>query len=195
MTAEPMEGYTNQFCAAGMHHPNGSLMTFGGNGAIGPMASIGSVNNGYDGSWDSTFDDSDGRTVVRMLNGCTGDNIPNRPECQWIDANNTVGTSMQLQVPRWYPTTEPLADGTLIVFGGFSSGGYICRNTPYNAADPGQGGACQPNYEFFPSRGPPVTSNFIAMTGGLQSYAHMFLMASGLMFVQANVSTSKLTYY
>jgi hypothetical protein len=31
-----MDVATNVFCASGMHLPNGSFVTFGGNGAIGP---------------------------------------------------------------------------------------------------------------------------------------------------------------
>lgn len=38
-----MEIITNAFCASGMHFPNGSYVTFGGNGAIGPTGAIGSV--------------------------------------------------------------------------------------------------------------------------------------------------------
>ena len=34
--ATPMDVQTNPFCAAGMHLPNGSFATFGGNGATSP---------------------------------------------------------------------------------------------------------------------------------------------------------------
>lgn len=41
--ARPMSVITNPFCSSGMHFPNGSFATFGGNGAIGPGGAEGSV--------------------------------------------------------------------------------------------------------------------------------------------------------
>ena len=41
--ARPMDIITDAFCASGMHFPNGSYVTFGGNGAVGPGGTIGSV--------------------------------------------------------------------------------------------------------------------------------------------------------
>ena len=42
-TATTMGVTTNVFCASGMHLPNGSFATFGGNGAVGPGGNIGDV--------------------------------------------------------------------------------------------------------------------------------------------------------
>ena len=38
-----MDVITNPFCASGMHFPNGSFVTFGGNGAIGPGGNISDI--------------------------------------------------------------------------------------------------------------------------------------------------------
>jgi hypothetical protein len=183
-----MDIATNVFCASGMHLPNGSYVTFGGNGAVGPSGNIGSVPNNQGGaSFDSQYQDYDGGRSIRVLNPCTSaDNITD-PKCQWYD--DPAVLSMQKR--RWYSAAEPLADGTIVLIGGFVNGGYVNRNFP-NIDPTLEGGAAEPTYEFFPSRGPPVQMAFMTTTSGLNSYAHTFLMPSGKMFVQANISTSKL---
>ncbi|KAJ6597039.1 DUF1929-domain-containing protein [Mycena vulgaris] len=181
-----MDVATNVFCASGMHLPNGSFVTFGGNGAIGPGGNIGSVRNpsGASGSWDQTYMDFDGSKSIRVLNPCTSDQFGSA-ECEWFDQPELL--SMQKQ--RWYSAAEMLGDGTIVIIGGFVNGGYINRNTPNN--DPTfSGGAAEPTYEFFPSNGQtPQIMNFMTKTSGLNAYAHTFLMASGNVFVQANYST------
>lgn len=74
---EPMDIRTNSLCVSGMHLPNGSYVTFGGNGAIGPGSNIGSVTNlgGASGSYDATFNDYDGTEWIRVLNPCTNPQI------------------------------------------------------------------------------------------------------------------------
>lgn len=184
-TATAIEVSSNAFCASGMHMPNGSFIAFGGNAAVGPGAAVGDVGNGQ---FDTTYQDADGRQGVRVMNPltCNGTDAATNPDCQWYD--NAAVT--HLEVMRWYSTAEPMSDGSVAIIGGFTSGGYINRNYP-NGNDPVfQGGASQPTYEFWPSRGgqPPVMQ-FLVDAGGLNSYAHTFLLASGLMVLQANVST------
>ncbi len=60
-TATTMDMYTNAFCAAGMHLPNGSYATFGGNGAITKNGA--SVN----ASFDPLYGDYDGGLSIRVL--------------------------------------------------------------------------------------------------------------------------------
>jgi hypothetical protein len=92
---------------------------------------------------------------------------------------------------RWYSAAEALEDGSVIIIGGFVNGGYINRNYP-NTDPVTEGGAADPTYEFYPQRpDPPQQFDFLVQTSGLNSYAHTFLMPSGNLFVQANVSTSK----
>ncbi|KAJ7046955.1 DUF1929-domain-containing protein [Mycena alexandri] len=185
--ATVMDVATNVFCASGMHLPNGSFVTFGGNGAIGPGGNIGSQRNpsGASGAWDVTYDDFDGSKSIRILNPCTDSDDFTSAQCTWFD--NPAVLSMQKQ--RWYSAAEMLGDGTVVIIGGFVNGGYINRNTPNN--DPTtSGGAAEPTYEFFPSNGQtPQNMNFLTKTSGLNAYAHTFLMASGHVFVQANYST------
>ncbi|KAI6125929.1 putative copper radical oxidase [Pisolithus croceorrhizus] len=184
-TATLMEVYTNTFCASGMHLPNGSYATFGGNGAVGPGGSIGSVlNNAGSGAYDATYGDYDGGTSIRILNPCTNADDWSSSQCQWFD-NATV---LSMQKRRWYSACEPLGDGTIALIGGFVNGGYINRNTP-NTDPAYEGGAAEPTYEFFPSRGAATEMQFMVSTSGLNSYAHTYLMPSGKMLVQANIST------
>jgi hypothetical protein len=125
-----------------------------------------------------------GTTMVLAQSACStfnpcDENIP----CFLYD-NNTFLTEK-----RWYPSAEPLADGTVVVIGGFTAGGYINRNYP-NTDPTYEGGAADPTYEFYPAGPqPPQIMNFMVNTSGLNSYALTYLMPSGNMFVQANYST------
>ncbi|CAK5275730.1 unnamed protein product [Mycena citricolor] len=169
---------TNTFCSSGAHLPNGSYATFGGNSAVGPGASAGSQN----GQWDATYNDFDGTKSIRVLDPCTAADSMTDTKCQWFD--DPALLSMQAQ--RWYSAAEALANGTVAIVGGFSGGGYVCRNYPNT--DPTAG--CTLSYEFFPSNGrPPTDLPFLHKTSGLNAYPHTFLMKSGLMFMQANLST------
>jgi hypothetical protein len=70
-----------------MHLPNGSYITFGGNGAIGPGGNVGSViePGAGRGAYDATYQDYDGTKAIRILSPCTGLNsdLVARPECGW----------------------------------------------------------------------------------------------------------------
>ncbi|KIJ38403.1 copper radical oxidase [Sphaerobolus stellatus SS14] len=177
-TTRILDMSTNTFCAAGMHLPNGSYTTFGGNGAVGPTGAIGSVNNGFTGAFDVKYHDWDGGKAIRIMDPCEDET------CEWFDNSTTI----QMQKRRWYPGCEALADGTAVLMGGFVNGGYINRNTP-NTDPLTSGGAAEPSYEFFPPRGDPQIMQFMAQTSGLNSYAIMYLLPSGKMFMQANIST------
>ena len=144
---------------------------------------IGSVkyDGGYAASYDETYKDYDGRTSIRIITPCDGDITS--PECLWYDGND--GPKMQKQ--RWYPGAESLPDGSVVLIGGFVSGGYVNRNTP-NVNPAGDGS--EPTFEFYPSRGEAKVMDFMVKTSGLNAYALTYLMPSGKMLVQANYSTS-----
>ncbi|KAJ7250603.1 copper radical oxidase variant A [Mycena rebaudengoi] len=184
-----MDILTNTFCASGMHLPNGSFVTFGGNGANGPGGNIGSIknSNGVSGSWDATYKDFDGALSIRVLNPCTDADAFDSVACQWFDNPDLLA----LQRKRWYSAAEARGDGTIAIIGGFVNGGYINRNWPIkDTNDITMGGASEPTYEFFPSNGQtPQVMQFLTKTAGLNAYPHTFLLASGNMFLQANFST------
>ncbi|KAG5651043.1 hypothetical protein H0H81_010091 [Sphagnurus paluster] len=176
--ATVMDVKTNVFCSSGMHLPNGSYVTFGGNSAVGRGGSAGSA-----GVWDSEYGDFDGSKAIRILNPCKSTDNFNSPQCKWFDDPSLLS----MQRKRWYSTAEPLADGTIVLIGGMVGGGYINRNTPDTTPVPE---AAENTFEFFPDNGRGVTNmQFLFQTGGLNTYAHTFLMPSGKMLVQANVST------
>jgi Glyoxal oxidase N-terminus len=183
-----MEVRTNTFCSSGMHLPNGSYVTFGGNGAVGPGGALGSqpYPGNFSAIWDDVYQDFDGTKAIRILNPCNSSNIFSSPECEWYDDP----TTLSMKTGRWYSAAEALADGSIIIIGGFSQGGYINRNTP-NVDPVNEGGAAVPTYEYFPANPetPPIFQ-FLVQTSGLNAYVHTFLMPSGKIFVQANVSTS-----
>lgn len=128
-----------------MHLPNGSFITFGGNGAIGKGGAIGSVApDPYRGSYDAVYEDYDGTAALRILNPCTGSNtdLVSNPQCGWYEDANVLA----MKAHRWYASAEALGDGTVVIIGGFSNGGYINRNYPNN--QPGSGGAVSVSTNF-----------------------------------------------
>ncbi|KAI3610635.1 glyoxal oxidase [Moniliophthora roreri] len=70
---------------------------------------------------------------------------------------------------RWYAAAGPLGDGSIVLIGGFTNGGYINRNTPND--DPMRsGGGTEPNFEFFPPSGREGRDmQFMGKTSGLNS--------------------------
>lgn len=162
-----MDVTTNVFCASGMHVPNCSFITLGGNGAIGPGGNIGSVTypGGGSGLFDDTYQDWDGTKAIRVLAPCTGD--VSGPDCQWFD-NSTL---LAMQKSRWYSTAEPMADGTVAIIGGFVNGGYINRNYP-NLDPAYEGGAAEPTFEFFPSNGKSPKSCSSLLTLPVSALTH-----------------------
>lgn len=187
---EVMDVRTNVFCSSGMHLPNGSFVTFGGNGAVGPRGNLGSQLNpgGYSAAWDSTYQDFDGTRAIRVLNPCRSSDTFVSASCQWFDDP----TVLSMKNSRWYSAAEPTGEGNIVIIGGFVNGGYINRNYP-NVDPEKQGGAADSTYEYYPPvADAPRTFQFLIKTSGLNAYAHTFLMPSGKMLVQANVSTGLL---
>ncbi|KAF8273402.1 glyoxal oxidase [Lactarius quietus] len=179
-TATAMDVQTNPFCAAGMHLPNGSFATFGGNNAVGPGGN--NSDSGSTTAYDPIYQDYSGARAIRIINPCNSD--LSSSQCSWYDSPN----GLQMAKSRWYAGVEALADGSVVLMGGFVDGGYINRNYP-NTDPTYEGGAAEPTFEFFPSRSQtPEIMKFMVTTSGLNSYALAYLMPSGKMFVQANHS-------
>lgn len=127
---------TNVFCASGMHLPNGSFVTFGGNGAVGIGGGIGSELNpgGFSANFDNTYQDFDGTKAIRLINPCkkSSDDFTSS-KCTWFDDPSVLS----MQAGRWYSTAEPLGDGSMVLIGGYKNGGYINRNYPNSEFDRG----------------------------------------------------------
>ena len=153
---------TNPFCASGAVMANGSWMVAGGNQGVG----FGGNATGTGAVASGPYMDSDGRLAIRLMN-------PNSDAASlsWID------NAAQLTSPRWYPGIEVMTDGSVLLIGGATGGGYINRNYP-NTDPAFQGGAsssvsnlneggANPTWEFFPSKGnAPTVNNFMVLTSG-----------------------------
>ncbi|PPQ82148.1 hypothetical protein CVT24_012476 [Panaeolus cyanescens] len=179
---------TNTFCASGMHLPNGSFVTFGGYDAVGPAQAHGSQKNsdGQTGAWDAQYQDFDGRKAIRIVKLCTIVDDLNTGDCAWFDDP----TQLAMKKFRWYSAVEPTGDGEVVIIGGFVTGGYVNRWLP-NTDPAFENGMAEPMFEFFPARvGEPQIFDFLVQTSGLNAYAHTYLMPSGRMFLQANLSTT-----
>lgn len=185
-----MEVRSNSFCASGMHLPNGSFASFGGNDAVGLQGKVGATtqtNPDGTGMWDSFYNDFDGRVAIRIVNPCTSsDNLAADSPCGWYDES----TQLFMKRRRWYAAAEATGDGTVVILGGFVTGGFVNRWVP-NVDPTTESGSAENTYEFYPARAedPPIVQ-FLVKTSGLNAYAHTFLQPSGLMLVQANTSTS-----
>jgi len=170
-----------------MHLPNGSWANFGGNDAVMIGGAAGSrKNDDGTGSWDSVLNDFDGRRAVRVVNPCSINDNLDGGKCKWSD-DYVDG----LKRRRWYSSAEAMGDGTVVVIGGMTKGGYINRETPVR--DPVfQNQQSEPTYEYVPARsGDPPIFQFLVDAGGLNTYPHTFLMPDGQFFLQANLSTSE----
>ncbi|KAK7061619.1 putative copper radical oxidase variant A [Favolaschia claudopus] len=179
-----MDILTNTFCSSGYHLPNGTFATFGGNGATTVGGNMGSqvAPGAGAASWDVTYQDFDGGQSIRLINPCGPSDDFASPHCQWFDNPDVL----HMQRRRWYSTAEATADGTIVLIGGFQNGGYILRNIPNKNPTDG----AELTYEFFPSNGQtPQDLKFLFKTSGLNSYPLTWLMSSGNMFMQANLST------
>jgi len=185
--AAVMDIRTNSFCASGMHLPNGSYVTFGGNDAVTTGGSAGSQKNSDNstGAWDSLYQDFDGRRSIRILNPCKISDSLNSGNCMWFDEPDQLSMKKQ----RWYSAAEATGEGRIVIIGGMVTGGYVNRWLP-NSDPATENGWAEPTFEYYPSGdGDPQVLNFLVKTSGLNAYVHTFLMASGKMLLQANLST------
>lgn len=184
---------TNAFCASGLVLGNGTWVVAGGNNAItyGGQA-IATQQNPNPNPDTEPYQDHDGRKALRLLQPIASGSAVG--SIQWLDQPG----QLEMQSQRWYPGVESLADGSMVLIGGATNGGYINRNYPNTdpaySAGPGasltnMNGGSNPSYEFFPSKGALQLSQFMVDTSGLNMYPHMFLLPSGNIFMQANYST------
>ncbi|EPQ30665.1 uncharacterized protein PFL1_01566 [Pseudozyma flocculosa PF-1] len=176
---------TNTFCASGLTLGNGTWVVAGGNQAVG----YGGAGVPYGVN---PYNDYDGQQALRLLEPQTDSG-----NLVWLDTPPNTG-GLQMQSRRWYPGIEGLEDGSILLIGGATGGGYINRNTPNTdpffqggSIDNLNAGGANPTYEYYPPAGKPPqqVSQFMGNTSGLNMYPHTFLMPSGKIFMQANYST------
>ncbi|CAH7687128.1 glyoxal oxidase N-terminus-domain-containing protein [Phakopsora pachyrhizi] len=166
-TFRTMPVETNTFCAGGTALGNGSWISVGGNKAV--------TFGGLDGkNAVAPYYNDDGAKSIRLITPCDNDN-----DCQW--SVNPGGTIMQAK--RWYPTVETLEDGSAIIIGGCTDGGYV-NDANQNV----------PTIEYFPSKGSAIGLNFLTTTLPANLYTLTWLLPSGNLFLQTNLATEIFDY-
>ncbi|SNX82288.1 probable Glyoxaloxidase 2 [Melanopsichium pennsylvanicum] len=152
-----MEVRSNTFCAGGMTLADGRWLVTGGNKAV--------TTNGADAKSGQGYGAYNGGKALRFLRPC------DNQQCQWDD-----NAPNQLNTERWYPTVEPLADGSNMILGGMRDGGFV----------PSQG-SNNPTYEFYPPKGDGGSRYLpiLQRTVPLSLYPISYLMSSGEVFIQA----------
>jgi len=119
-----------------------------------------------------------GGTAIRMLDACTDESCEYVQGTQPFNQNEgDTGGWLQMTGRRWYPTSETLEDGSIIVIGGDKNGGYVNTVAQDN-----------PTYEFFPPKGDGEAINFpfLSETLPINLYALTWMMPSGKLFIQSN---------
>ncbi|KAK4687301.1 hypothetical protein P7C73_g2818, partial [Tremellales sp. Uapishka_1] len=163
-----MDVLSNSFCAGGTVLGNGTWLNVGGNQAVTTGGNASSTTAFQQGG--NMYQDWDGGKALRLLDSCDDES------CNWVD-----DTALYMTSRRWYPTLETLEDGSAIILGGCEWGGYV------NYADPPDNGYPQnnPTFEYFPSKGEPMTLNFLLNTMPVNLFPLTWLLPSGNLFIQA----------
>jgi hypothetical protein len=161
-----MDVVTNTFCAGGNVLGNGTWLNVGGNQGV----TYG--GNPTDGG-DDPFDDADGGNAVRLLDPC------NDGTCNWLD-----DPALYMSTKRWYASLETLSDGTMIIIGGDTEGGYVNSHAQNN-----------PTYEFWPGNDDgPQTLEILQNSLPANLYPLTFLLPSDKLLIQTNWNTEIFDY-
>jgi len=122
----------------------------------------------------TTETDYDGRMIIRMFEPCTD---PDGVGCKVIEDPE----NLHLTLPRWYPSSLRISDGSLMVVGG------IQGSTPfYNNLTAGAN-----SFEFFPSKdnGLARPSPFLVRTLPANLFPRAFALPDGQVLMIANNQT------
>ncbi|TFK27224.1 copper radical oxidase [Coprinopsis marcescibilis] len=173
-TQRAMDVLTNSFCAGGNVLGNGTWINVGGNLGV-TYASMPHPTDqtGQEGP----YFNADGRDSISMLDPCDDQS------CEWQ-------LSPAPSNRRWYPTLETLEDGSIIIIGGATDGGFVNVERLDN-----------PTYQFFPPRpngddpNPSIRAAIIADTLPANLYPLTWLLPSGRLFIQSNWATALLNYH
>lgn len=98
---------SNSFCAGGTWLSNGTLLSIGGNPVV--ESSTGAAD----------FGDVNGLQAIRMFNPCDDG------KCDVLESPNQI----RMASARWYNSATRLDDGSVMIIGGSSKGGWINNET------------------------------------------------------------------
>jgi hypothetical protein len=158
----PLRVQSNSFCAGGAFLGNGTLLNVGGNPVV------------ADRTAPADFGDTGGTQAMRMLAPC---DAPDAAGCDIAEYPDRV----RLASARWYATVLRLDDGSAMILGGSTRGGWMNNATTNN-----------PTVEYYPpknlhgSNGTPVRLQFLIDTLNSNLFPIAFLLPDGCVFIAAN---------
>ncbi|KAK7449213.1 hypothetical protein VKT23_013358 [Stygiomarasmius scandens] len=147
----PLNPLSNTWCATGSFLGNGTLVSSGGN----PIVITG----------------QNGLQAIRLFTPC------NDGTCDIFEDP----ARLHLTSNRWYPSSVRIDDGSVIIYGGSTFGGF----------ENGQSGN-NPSYEFFPPKningfnGVKIPSQFLMDTLNANHFPILIMLPDGNIFVAAN---------
>lgn len=103
----PLNIRSNSFCAGGTWLSNGTLLNIGGNPVV------------EDRTGSADFGDLNGLQAIRMFNPCDDG------KCDVLEAPNKT----RLASARWYNSAIRLDDGSVMIIGGSTKGGWMNNET------------------------------------------------------------------
>ncbi|THU91870.1 hypothetical protein K435DRAFT_673233 [Dendrothele bispora CBS 962.96] len=145
---------TDTFCATGSFLGNGTFVSSGG------------TVNANDLTGDGGFQ------AIRLFNPCTDGT------CDIVEDP----TQLHLTSKRWYPSSVRLDDGSVMIYGGSTFGGFQNQAGDFN----------NPTYEFFPPKningfnGVQIPNKFLNDALNATHFPIMMLLPSGNIFIAAN---------
>ncbi|KAJ7589706.1 glyoxal oxidase N-terminus-domain-containing protein [Mycena floridula] len=150
-TVRALNPTSNTWCATGSFLGNGTLLSSGGN----PIVITG----------------QDGTQGLRFFTPCSDGT------CDIFENQNVI----RLTSKRWYPSSVRIEDGSVIIFGGSTNGGFINGASGNN-----------PSYEFYPPKningfnGVKIPSPFLSSTLNSNHFPILIELPDGTIFVAAN---------
>ena len=156
----PLRVQSNSFCAGGAFLGNGTLINVGGNPVV------------EDRTAPADFGDTGGTQAVRLFAPCEA---PDAAGCDIAEYPERV----RLASPRWYATVLRLDDGSAMILGGSTRGGWMNNASTNN-----------PTVEYFPPKNlsphGTVRLQFLIDTLNSNLFPIAFLLPDGRVFVAAN---------
>lgn len=159
---KPLRVQSNSFCAGGTFLGNGTMINVGGNPVVESHTAA------------ADFGDADGLQAIRLLEPCDSDDAD---DCALLEDH----ARLRMASARWYNTVLRISDGSAMIMGGSTKGGWMNNATTNN-----------PTIEFFPpknihgSNGLPVHLPFLVDTLNSNLFPIAFSLPDGRVFVAAN---------
>jgi hypothetical protein len=160
-TVRPVSLVTNSFCAGGSFISNGTLINVGGNPVV-----------------DSDLGDENGEQGLRLFTPSTCSDTAT--SCAFFESPDRI----RLGTVRWYSSSVRIDDGSILIIGGATSGGFIDSS-----------GATAASLEFYPPKsingfnGTAIPSKFLVAALNANLFPIAMLLPDGTVFMASNSKT------